>query len=109
MVGRDVGNAAHLQGMTTTTPAPAPTAVTVTLPADDLELTATTGIDVVAHLEANWHQDACMCLLDGDECVTYGERWRDYAPITWMPEAVLVALREVVAAQQAEAAERPAA
>lgn len=92
----------------TTTP-PAPTAVIVAVPADDLEVVATLGTDVITYLEAEWHRGACGCLMVDGSCVTYGQRWNDYAPVTWMPDAVIIALREVVTAQQAEATERAAA
>ena len=87
--------------MTATTPASTSTTpVNVDLPVDDLELTVTVGLDVTTYLEGRWHAGACGCLLIDDACVTFGDRWNEYAPLTWSPKAVLVALREVATAQQ---------
>lgn len=88
--------------MTTTTPAPA---VTVTVPTDDLEVVATLGTDVIGYLETQWHQGACGCPMVDGSCVTYGPRWSEYAPVTWMPDAVIIALREVTLAHLAEGAQ----
>lgn len=85
--------------MTTTPAAPAPTAATVTLPASDVEVQATLGLDVTDLLEARWHAGACGCFLIDDQCTQFGQGWRDYAPVTWMVDAVLVALRDVVTAR----------
>lgn len=88
--------------MTTLSPAPASAApVTVAIPADDLEVVATLGIDVITYLEANWHAGACGCAL-ADGCEQFGQQWVDYAPVTWMPDQVIVALREVTLAHAAE-------
>lgn len=88
-------------GMTTLSPAPAPAAVTVTIPSDDLQVVATLATDVITYLEAQWHAGACGCsLMNG--CARYGDLWVDYAPVTWMPDAVIVALREVTLARAAE-------
>lgn len=73
----------------------------VALPTDDLELSEVVGDPVIANLEASWHAGACGCDLAGGRCETFGARWTDHAPSTWMVDGVVTAMRDVFASNGA--------
>lgn len=79
--------------------APQPTSFALTLPADDASLYSDLAAAVIDHLERDWHEGRCGCPAPatGADCHTYGARWRDHGPITFTPETVLFALRDVAA------------
>lgn len=74
--------------------------IIVTLPTTDADIYTQVSAPVVDLLERTWHLGRCACLnvdLSG-VCETYGPKWRDHAPITYTPETVLFALRDLYAA-----------